>query len=161
MIISADAYWQFSEGVWRQPGARHTALEMQDRYGLEPNLLLLALMLEQQGQFLDEQQFRQLELAQSSWSQRMLTPYRQLRRLAKHSLPEASYRQMLEVELVMEKRSQQLILKELAHQQPAAEGDNLVACLEAQGIDPQALPGDLLGQLSHLFKLADPDCQSG
>ncbi|GAA4884092.1 TIGR02444 family protein [Ferrimonas pelagia] len=157
MSISAEQYWQFSESIWKQPGARHTALELQDKYALEPNLLLLALLLEQQGQFLDDNQFRQLEMAQGSWRDRMLAPYRQLRRLAKHNLPAESYQQMLEVELVMEKRSQQLILKSLERMRFAHEGDNLAACLDAQGIEPNTLPGNLLQQLSHLFQLCAPD----
>ncbi|MBY6187190.1 TIGR02444 family protein [Marinobacter hydrocarbonoclasticus] len=157
MPITAEQYWQFSEHVWQQEGARQTALELQDTHGLEPNLLLLALLLEQQGQFLDQSQFRALKEAQASWCEKMLTPYRQLRRLAKDNLPEASYRQMLEVELVMEKRSQQLILKALALMTIQPEGDNLTACLKAQNIDPLALPGPMLTQLTHLFQSSEPD----
>ncbi len=156
MQITAEQYWQFSERVWQQDGARQTALELQDQHGLEPNLLLLALLLEQQGHFLSVDQFGELLEAQAQWRDKMLTPYRQLRRLAKDNLPVESYRQMLEVELVMEKRSQQLILKTLGHLTASASGDNLTACLKAQGIDPLSLPGPMLTQLTHLFQSSEP-----
>ncbi|SHI26157.1 TIGR02444 family protein [Ferrimonas marina] len=156
MQITPEAFWQFSESLWQHAEARQTALAMQDRYRLEPNLLLLALMLEQQGQFLNQAQFEALNQAQANWQQKMLEPYRRLRRLAKNSLPDDSYQQMLEVELVMERRGQQLLLKALATLQPAAEGDNLDSCLRAQDIEPNALPGDLLAQLSQLFQWAEP-----
>lgn len=157
MQITAEQYWQFSERIWQQDGARQTALELQDQHGLEPNLLLLALLLEQQGQFLTEAQFVDLIEAQAQWRDKMLTPYRKLRRLAKDNLPVESYRQMLEVELVMEKRSQQLILKTLAHLPASSSGDNLTACLKAQGIDPLSLPGPMLEQLTYLFQSSEPD----
>ncbi|ADN77592.1 conserved hypothetical protein [Ferrimonas balearica DSM 9799] len=157
MQITAEQYWQFSERVWQQHGARQTALELQDQHGLEPNLLLLALLLEQHGQFLEEGQFRLLRDAQAQWCEKMLAPYRQLRRLARNNLPTESYQQMLEVELVMEKRSQQLMLKALNHLRVQSSGDNLTACLRAQDIDPLALPGPMLEQLTHLFRSSEPD----
>ncbi|WP_051216118.1 TIGR02444 family protein [Ferrimonas futtsuensis] len=153
-MISHESLWQFGDKIWQQEQARQICLLMQDQYSIDPNLLLLAILMEHEHMFLDGARFTTLRKAKDEWEERMVGPYRQLRKLAKTSLPEDSYRQMLEVELVMEKRSQRLMVKALQHLKVEAEGDNLTACLQAHDLNPGDLPSELLGQLSELFDLA-------
>ncbi|SDJ60407.1 TIGR02444 family protein [Ferrimonas sediminum] len=153
-MISHESLWQFGDKIWQQPQARQLCLLMQDEYQIDPNLLLLAILMEHEQMFLDGAKFTTLRKAKDEWEERMVGPYRQLRKLAKSSLPDDSYRQMLEVELVMEKRSQRLMVKALQHLSIDDQGDNLSACLQAHGLNDGDLPSDLLGQLSELFDLA-------
>ncbi|TKB50943.1 TIGR02444 family protein [Ferrimonas aestuarii] len=153
-MISHDQLWQFGDQIWQHQDAKDLCLQLQDDYEIDPNLLLLAILMEHEHQFLTASKFTVLKQAKDEWEERMVGPYRQLRKLAKTSLPKESYQQMLEVELVMEKRSQRLMVKALQHLPIESEGDNLTACLAAHGLESCALPSDLLGQLSALFDLA-------
>lgn len=151
MIPTLEEYWAFTEQTWQLEDLREAALTLQDTYELEPNVLLLALLLQESGSFLSTAQFEQIDKAQARWSQQLLTPYRRLRKLAKGSLPEESIQQMLQVELDMERKCQKYILGELCEHEQTSDGDNLYACLSAKGIEMGSLPEDLLKTLDQSF----------
>ncbi|WP_298443679.1 TIGR02444 family protein [uncultured Ferrimonas sp.] len=155
-MITLQEFAAFSDKIWSQNQARTTALTLQDQHHIEPNLLLLALYLEQRHLYLNESQYRQLQQAQQSWVDSMLQPYRQLRKLAKQNLAEGDYRQMLAVELALERRSQQLIIRHLNGVSYAEDGDNFGAFLASQQLEVHLLPGTLLEQLGQLFSCTEP-----
>ncbi|WP_345315200.1 TIGR02444 family protein [Ferrimonas gelatinilytica] len=148
---SADTFWQFSLDLWETGAVSEIALTLQERHGLEPNLLLLALWLQQSGQFLNAGQFRQLEQGHRAWCDQVLIPYRQLRRRAKADLDKVGYQRLLEGELVLERRSQALLLKALAPMKTALSGDNLDACLDALDLPLHRMDLPLSSQLHSLF----------
>lgn len=68
------------------------------------------------------------------WDEKFLTPYRRLRRLAKASLNEAEYQQMLDVELMMERKAQRTILNTVNGLSPKGNQTNLVSYLTLCGL---------------------------
>ncbi len=151
MVPAPEHFWQFSLALWKEADLRALALALQDHHGLEPNLLLLALWLQRQSQFLDPDQFRRLDRAQRAWCDTVLIPYRRLRRQAKAGLDKAGYRQLLAGELALERRSQALLLEALASLTPAQTGDNGPACLLGAGIAIEALEARVLDALQRQF----------
>lgn len=61
-------------------------------------------------------------------------PYRKLRKLAKSSLNEQEYQQMLAVELMMERKAQRTILNKLNELSPNGQATNLVSYLSLFGL---------------------------
>lgn len=88
-------------------------LKLQDDYGLNVNLLLLAQWLDEQHYYLSDQDWQELADQVAAWEEKVLKPYRRLRKLSKHNLAKAEYQQMLEVELMLERKSQAMILLQL------------------------------------------------
>lgn len=88
-------------------------LQLQDDHQLNVNLLLLALWLDKHHYSLPEPQWQTLQQATLAWEQKLLLPYRQLRRQSKTMLETDEYQQMLKLELVLERKSQAMILKAL------------------------------------------------
>ncbi|MXR69749.1 TIGR02444 family protein [Shewanella insulae] len=111
--------WQTCDSLYEKGQLLY--LKLQDDYGLNVNLLLLAQWLDEQHYYLSDQDWRQLSEQVETWEQKVLKPYRRLRKLSKHNLAEAEYRQMLEVELMLERKSQGMILRQL-RQLPSEQG---------------------------------------
>ncbi|MEZ9593379.1 TIGR02444 family protein [Shewanella sp. 10N.261.52.F9] len=100
--------WQDCDVIYIQQ--QTICLALQDDHQLNVNLLLLALWLDSHHQRLASSDWQQLQQALLSWEQRLLLPYRKLRRLSKAVLEQAEYQQMLDVELMLERKSQAKIL---------------------------------------------------
>ena len=108
--------WKICDSYYHQHQA--LCLELQDNHQLNVNLLLLSLWLDKQDYLLSTQDWSQLQSETHQWEERVLLPYRKLRKLSKNSLASDEYQQMLDVELMLERKSQGLILhklKQLAH----------------------------------------------
>ncbi|WP_299801537.1 TIGR02444 family protein [uncultured Shewanella sp.] len=88
-------------------------LQLQDDHQLNVNLLLLALWLDKHHYLLPKPQWRQLQQDTRHWEEKLLLPYRQLRRQSKACLEIDEYRQMLDLELMLERKSQAMILNAL------------------------------------------------
>ncbi|QSX36615.1 TIGR02444 family protein [Shewanella sedimentimangrovi] len=102
------------EGVWpscEQRYHRHSALclALQDEHGVNVNLLLLAAELDARELALTQQDWQGLLDEARQWDERLIAPFRRLRRLAKPNLEPAEYQQMLDVELMMERKVQHLL----------------------------------------------------
>ncbi|NRD72738.1 TIGR02444 family protein [Shewanella sp. VB17] len=94
-------------------------LQLQDEHEVNINLLLLSTWLDKQAYRLLPQAWLQLTQEMLHWEQRVLLPFRKLRKLSKNHLASTEYQQMLEVELMLERKSQALILhklKQLPHE---------------------------------------------
>ncbi|WP_394391380.1 TIGR02444 family protein [Shewanella woodyi] len=88
-------------------------LQLQDEHEVNINLLLLSIWLDKQTYRLQDQAWSQLKQEIQHWEERVLLPYRKLRKLSKNSLADSEYQQMLDVELMLERKSQALILHKL------------------------------------------------
>lgn len=114
-LTLAPDLWQQCEQLYRNNPACFIA--MQDQFGVNVNLFLLAVYLDgddhRQSEAnpisLSSEQWQELSLAVTPWDTSMLIPYRTIRRTGKTQLTAEQYQQMLEVELMLERKSQQLI----------------------------------------------------
>ncbi|MBB1437217.1 TIGR02444 family protein [Shewanella sp. SG41-4] len=88
-------------------------ISLQDSYQVNVNLLLLAQYLDQQHYVLTQQQWELLTGVVEQWEANVLQPYRRLRRIAKAHLGSDEYQKMLDVELIMERKSQYMLLHKL------------------------------------------------
>ncbi|MEZ9821230.1 TIGR02444 family protein [Shewanella sp. 10N.286.45.A1] len=103
--------WQDCDDIYLTH--QQMCLELQDKHQVNVNLLLLATWLDKQSHFLSLQQWQTLQQDTFNWESRVLLPYRKLRRLSKSCLAADEYQQMLDVELMLERKSQKLILHSL------------------------------------------------
>jgi uncharacterized protein (TIGR02444 family) len=101
--------WQWGDNCY---GAnKDLCLSLQDRHGVNINLLLLAHYLDRQTHLdFDQTQWQQLCQTTQDWDRHLLGPYRRLRRLAKAHLTADEYQQMLDVELMLERKQQAKLL---------------------------------------------------
>jgi uncharacterized protein (TIGR02444 family) len=88
-------------------------INLQDTYQVNVNILLLAQYLDQQHYVLTPQLWELLTGVVDQWEANVLQPYRRLRRIAKAYLDGEEYQKMLDVELIMERKSQYMLLHKL------------------------------------------------
>jgi uncharacterized protein (TIGR02444 family) len=108
----------FSHIIWRHCDQSYSInpkfyIHLQDSYQVNINILLLAQYLDQQRYILLQQQWEVLTTVVAQWEAKVLQPYRRLRRIAKTYLDPDEYQQMLDVELIMERKTQHMLLKKL------------------------------------------------
>ncbi|MCL1089938.1 TIGR02444 family protein [Shewanella profunda] len=114
-------------------------LELQDSCQVNVNLLLLAQYLDMAldatgSRQYSTEQWQTLAAAVGEWDEKFLSPYRRLRRLAKASLNKDEYKQMLDVELMMERKAQRAITRTLKGLTPNGLRTNLVSYLSLFGL---------------------------
>lgn len=119
--------WQDCDDIYLTH--QQMCLELQDKHQVNVNLLLLATWLDKQSHFLSLQQWQTLQQDTFNWESRVLLPYRKLRRLSKSCLAADEYQQMLDVELMLERKSQKLILHSLNKLWWQGENRNLASYL--------------------------------
>lgn len=113
-MITADTLWQFSEQHYGRPGVAAACLNLQDEHGANVNLLLLLLLLEEQGLTLDIAPF----LPVLERRRGLFQHWRALRRRLKPGLDADDYAQLLQHELELERWQQQELLAVLASHTP-------------------------------------------
>lgn len=137
-IIQLDGHiWHWCDMSYGQNKA--LCLELQDNCRVNVNLLLLAhyldITLDVAGpREYSVEQWQILVAAVSEWDDKFLTPYRRLRRLAKASLSQDEYQQMLDVELMIERKAQRIILNTINNLSPKGQQANLVSYLSLFGL---------------------------
>lgn len=72
-------FWNYSIALYGNPEVEHACLALQNRHGLNVNLLLLACWLADQGIELDEATHLQAEAAVSAWQEKVVQPLRAVR----------------------------------------------------------------------------------
>ncbi|BDM65726.1 DUF2390 domain-containing protein [Shewanella sp. NFH-SH190041] len=129
--------WQTCEAQY----ARHKdlCLELQNKYQINVNLLLLAWYLDGQDSGLEPEQWQGLTDTIQSWEDRLLTPYRRLRQLGKPNMTEDEYQKMLDVELTLERKAQQMILRQLNQQEIHHPSHNLRNYLALFNLDENSV----------------------
>jgi uncharacterized protein (TIGR02444 family) len=108
----------FHNDIWQQCEQKYLCdpqayIALQDNYQVNVNLLLLAQQLDQQSYPLGINDWQQLSRVIEPWEAGVLKPYRQLRRLAKAHLTTDEYQKMLQVELMLERKSQKMLLQHI------------------------------------------------
>lgn len=139
-----EDFWQFSLAVYKE--AEHACLQLQDRYAMNINLVLLCLFLQHRGFALSDKNIRAL-VSSLADTESLLKPLRALRRQTK-TFDLVAYQHLLSGELALEKHQQAALIACLNRQTLAqAEGDNLY--LYALSLNP-AIPHQLKTMLSKL-----------
>ncbi len=122
--LNLQTLWTECEALY--PANKDLCLRLQDEHGVNVNLLLLALYLDHHTtiQF-SREQWRRLPERVENWERKIVKPYRQLRRLAGGMVEPGEYQQMLDVELMMERKSQRLISHQLTEMVPQGDKANV------------------------------------
>ena len=135
--------WHDCDAIYEQH--QSLCLQLQDDHQLNVNLLLLAIWLDRQHQKLAPTHWAQLQQDVFVWEQKLLLPYRKLRRLSKTCLDHDEYQQMLSLELMLERKSQSMILSwlesmPLEEQTSTDTRDNLSHYLSLFDLDSHNIP---------------------
>ena len=142
-------FWAFSLAVYDRPGVAPACLALQDRHGLDVNLLLFCCWAAAQGVALDRQSLAAAEAAVASWRNQIVRPLRGLRQRLKRGMagfPEAGQsavrHKVLEIELEAE-RIEQGRLEGLLPAAAATTESGMVLAVRAlrlyfrlEGVDP-------------------------
>lgn len=83
-------FWQFSGVVYARPGVAEACLDLQDRHGIDVNLLLFCAWTGAQGRRLDNADLGLLRTASRPWHDEVVAPLRAARRWLKqqNAVPE-------------------------------------------------------------------------
>jgi len=81
--MTTKSLWEFSLRTYAQPGVSKLCLRLQDDYGVDVNLLLWSLWLEQRGQVLTLELLTLAQTEVAEWKALAVMPLRQLRRQLK------------------------------------------------------------------------------
>jgi uncharacterized protein (TIGR02444 family) len=104
--MSANPFWDFSLAVYGRPGVPSCCLALQDRRGVDVNVLLFAAWVGLDcGIRLSAEGLARIDAAVSGWRDGMVRPLRALRRRAKAE-DDALYRRMKAAELEAERVQQ-------------------------------------------------------
>jgi len=77
---SASPFWRFSLALYRQPGAPDACIALQDKAGVDVNVMLFALWLATQGRALDAGDLAAIDAAVARWRAEAVVPLRAVRR---------------------------------------------------------------------------------
>lgn len=80
-------FWTFSLGFYRQPGVAEACLELQDRCGVDVNVVLFLLWTATLKRHLQTAEVRTLADKVRAWQTEVVVPIRNLRRLLKGAPP--------------------------------------------------------------------------
>ncbi|HYH18416.1 MAG TPA: TIGR02444 family protein [Azospirillum sp.] len=140
-----DPFWSFSLATYARPGVDRACLDLQDRLGMDVNLVLFALWAGAGcGVRLDPAEMRRLADAVAAWRQDVVVPLRGVRRTLKGMPGMEPFRLRIKAAELESERLQQITLRTLSGLQPgvgdrdAAEA-NLRLLLPAEGVDGAAV----------------------
>ncbi len=111
--------WDFSLSLYDRPGVAGACLALQDRHGLDVNLLLLCSWAGAQGRLLGAAEMARLRAAAAAWQQQVIRPLRGVRRWLKtqaeipSGLAEPLRAAVKELELEAERIEQQRLYEAL------------------------------------------------
>lgn len=143
-LPNSEQLWQWSLAIY--PAIKTIALDWQDQFGVNVNLLLLLLYLQRKQQLLSSAEIQRLHQTVTLQQQRFTAPLRQLRRQLPGHLPEqaatAFKQQLLQAELHSEQLEQQQLIQCLQGLNPRATTARIslsVLYLQLLQIDPTPL----------------------
>jgi uncharacterized protein (TIGR02444 family) len=148
-----NAFWRFSLRVYGMPGVAAECLELQDKLGLDVNVVLFAAWLGAEwGRVLERYDLDRIEQAVARWSGDVVRPVRAVRQSLK-ALPEiadpevqALRKRVAETELLCEQIEQAVLFRlagEIDRSAPIsapAARLNIELLLDRRGIRPDAFP---------------------
>jgi uncharacterized protein (TIGR02444 family) len=115
MVDAAAEFWRFSLTVYARPGVAASCLALQDRLGLDVNLLLFCCWAAARGHRLEPAEIAAAEAASGAWQRDIVTPLRGIRRqLAQPTALDpadaaALYAKAKQLELAAEEAEQRLL----------------------------------------------------
>ncbi len=138
---SANPFWDFSLVVYHRPGVAAACLALQDRHGLDVNLLLFCCWAGSQGRRLDAVDFERLMGSVGEWQRSVVGPLRGVRRRLK-DLPGSASGQLgalrqavkdceLEAERIEQTMLHDAFARPSGASSPAAEQATCAACAAA------------------------------
>lgn len=116
-MLTDVQFWQFCLSWYARPGVSQACIELQDKLGLNVNLMLLLCWCEQQKLQLSFDQIERLGLSLKVWSEKYTQPLRQLRRqiaLEDHA-DESVKHAIFDAEMALEKSEQRLLIGTFSH----------------------------------------------
>lgn len=165
----AERFWNFSLALYGRPGVAPACLSLQDRCGLDVNLLLFCCWSAAEGRMLPEPALRAAIAAAAPWQEAVLQPLRAVRRRLKSGLgavpevrSEPLRRRLADLELEAERIEQQVLATvagATAAGAPLARTGavNLGLYLRLCGVEPgPAERAALAAILAAAFPAADP-----
>jgi len=81
-----SAFWDFSVHLYEKPGVEAACLALQERHGLDVNLLLWGLWLADCGVMLEQSDLERAKAATGTWQSVIVGPLRDIRRQLRHGL---------------------------------------------------------------------------
>lgn len=117
--------WQACDDIYHQHQA--CLLQLQNQYNLNVNLILLAVWLNQNNYYLTQAQWRQLNSELHLAEKDLLLTFRQWRKASKPQVSDTEYQHILQLELMLERKSQALILTKITPIVSRTTGCNLCA----------------------------------
>ncbi|MBB3066845.1 TIGR02444 family protein [Limibacillus halophilus] len=78
-----NPFWSFSLETYAKPGVAEACLALQDKYGLDVNLLLFCCWAARNGRRLSQEDLERLDGLSSPWRRHVVLPLRELRRWLK------------------------------------------------------------------------------
>ena len=76
-------FWRFSLTIYRVPGVPQACLTLQDKHGVDVNVMLYALFLAREGRALPSAELADIIAAMSSWKSNVVVALRGVRRVMK------------------------------------------------------------------------------
>lgn len=173
MTESAD-FWNYSLTLYDRPGVAPACLALQDRHGLDVNLLLFCCWASSRGLNVDRATLAAAEGAVATWRNQVVRPLRALRRRLKRGVEafpavevEAMRRRLNEIELEAERLEQGRLEGFLQALSAGSEGGPALAVralrlyFRQEGVDPDDVDDrDCLALLAGTFPEAPPQSLS-
>ncbi len=142
--MQTDELWEFSCYVYSLQGVASTCLILQDKYGLDVNLLLFSLFAGSRGYVLSTHDFLRIEAKVAPWRKNVVHELRAMRQFLKGrtllfgTLRDDLYEDIFESELKAERHEQYLIVSSVTISESATgentAGRNLMTYLHTSSV---------------------------
>lgn len=160
-------FWDFSLAVYGRPGVAPACLALQDRHGLDVNLLLYCGWCGGRGRRLDAGNIAALDDRVAAWRREVVLPLRGVRRWLKtqEAAPDADAQPLRDkvkrLELEAERIEQEMLFaaaeEEAKEASPAAAAANMALYLGFLGVEPSITDvADLAAVLTGCFTEVPP-----
>jgi uncharacterized protein (TIGR02444 family) len=169
MSTAADSFWAFSLALYGRPGVATALIGLQDRLGLDINMLLYCCCVGADGRSLSAVDLAAVEAAVEPWQVEVVRPLRALRRRLKGGFGELptdrveAYRKRLnELEVEGERIAQEamaVVPRGRADARPVVQqvADNLRAYLRLRNV---AVGADDTADLRAVLRACFPDTEA-
>ena len=85
--VQGSLFWRFSLRFYRAPGVADACIALQDRYGVDVNILLFLLWLACEGRQVTNAEAQRICADVGAWREEIVVPLRNLRRRLKEGIP--------------------------------------------------------------------------
>jgi len=126
--MQSHQFWDFSLSLYRKPGVADACLFVQDRYGLNVNLVLFCVWIADSGHgSLSVENVAAAVRRIMDWEQQVVRPLREIRRSSRHEslgVPEfllETFQSQIETTELEAEHVEQLVLAEFTRSLPVAD----------------------------------------